>query len=232
MKIGIPKEIKNHEYRVGATPYTVKGFVEAGHEVLIQTKAGEKIGFTDEKYQAVGATIVSSAKDVYECPMVIKVKEPQPEEYDLLHEGQILFCYLHLAPDPKQTEALLKKKIIGIAYETVTEKNGRLPLLVPMSEVAGRIAVQVGAYYLQMANGGKGVLLGGIPGVTPGRVVVFGGVGDAADELDDLKLKDFKYSYGFGLRYVFDENERLTVRADFGFGKNTSGVYSAMQEAF
>ena len=227
MKIGIPKEIKNHEYRVGATPYTIKGFVEAGHEVLVQTKAGEKIGFTDEKYEAAGATIASTAKEVYECPMVIKVKEPQTEEYDLLHEGQILFCYLHLAPDPKQTEALLKRKIIGIAYETVTEKNGRLPLLVPMSEVAGRIAVQVGAYYLQMANGGKGVLLGGIPGVTPGRVVVFGG--------GTVGTEALRMALGLGANVtVFDKNMKTLKVLDQLYAPALKTVYptaGAIEEA-
>ena len=199
IKIGVPKEVKNHEYRVGATPNTVRGFIEAGHEVVIQTKAGEKIGFTDDKYKAVGAKIAASPKEVYECPMIIKVKEPQPSEYDFLQEGQILFCYLHLAPDPKQTEALLKKKVVGIAYETITDKHHRLPLLVPMSEVAGRIAVQVGAYYLQMANGGKGVLLGGIPGVSPGRVVVFGG--------GTVGTESLRMALGLGANVtVFDKN--------------------------
>ena len=227
MKIGIPKEIKNHEYRVGATPYTVKGFVEAGHEVLVQTKAGEKIGFTDEKFEAAGAKVVSSAKEIYACPMVIKVKEPQPEEYDLLHEGQILFCYLHLAPDPKQTEALLKQKIIGIAYETVTEKNGRLPLLVPMSEVAGRIAIQVGAYYLQMANGGKGVLLGGIPGVRPGRVVVFGG--------GTVGTESLRMALGLGANVtVFDKNMKTLKVLDQLYAPALKTVYptaGAIEEA-
>jgi len=227
MKIGVPKEIKNHEYRVGATPYTIKGFVEAGHEVLVQTKAGEKIGFTDEKYEAAGAKVVSSAKEIYECPMVIKVKEPQKEEYELLHEGQILFCYLHLAPDPKQTEALLKQKIIGIAYETVTEKNGRLPLLVPMSEVAGRIAIQVGAYYLQMANGGKGVLLGGIPGVTPGRVVVFGG--------GTVGTESLRMALGLGANVtVFDKNMKTLKVLDQLYAPALKTVYptaGAIEEA-
>lgn len=175
MKIGVPKEVKKDEFRVGATPETVHAFVEAGHTVQVQTQAGAKIGFSDEMYQKAGAKIVSSAKEIYQNEMVIKVKEPQASEFPLLHEGQILFCYLHLAPDPEQTKHLLEKKVIGIAYETVTDEMGRLPLLVPMSEIAGRIAVQAGATALQMVNGGRGCLLGGIPGVKPGKVVVLGG---------------------------------------------------------
>lgn len=175
MKIGIPKEVKKDEFRVGATPETVRSFVEAGHVVEIETMSGAKIGFTDEMYQKAGAKIVLSAKDVYKNEMIIKVKEPQASEFPLLHEGQILFCYLHLAPDPEQTKHLLEKKVVGIAYETVTDANGRLPLLIPMSEIAGRVAVQAGATALQMVYGGRGVLLGGIPGVRPGKVVVLGG---------------------------------------------------------
>ncbi|MGD2170089.1 MAG: alanine dehydrogenase [Chlamydiota bacterium] len=176
MKIGVPKEVKSSEFRVGATPHTVKAFLAKGHEVVIQTKAGEKIGFTDEMYKEAGAKVVPTIEDVYSyAEMIIKVKEPQPEEFPLLKEGQILFTYLHLAPDPDQTEALLKQKVVGIAYETVTDVYNRLPLLVPMSEVAGRVSVQAGATSLQMINGGRGVLLGGIPGVKPGKVVVLGG---------------------------------------------------------
>lgn len=175
MFIGIPKEIKNHEYRVGATPAMVRALVEAGHSVTVQSLAGDKIGFTDELFKAAGAKIVSSAAEVYENELIIKVKEPQESEFPLMHEGQVLFCYLHLAPDPQQTAQLLDKKVVGIAYETVTDAHGRLPLLVPMSEIAGRIAIQVGASLLQLNNGGKGLLLGGVPGVFPGRVVVIGG---------------------------------------------------------
>ncbi len=175
MDIGLPKEIKNHEYRVGMTPIAVKTLVAHGHKVVVQSQAGAKIGFTDAMYHEAGAKIVKTSKEVYQSEMVIKVKEPQPSEFPLLQEGQVLFCYLHLAPDPEQTKQLLQKKIIGIAYETVTDVHHHLPLLVPMSEVAGRISIQVGATYLQIANGGKGVLLGGIPGVKPGKVVVLGG---------------------------------------------------------
>jgi len=175
MKIGIPKEVKNHEYRVGATPAMVQALVKLGHEVFVQKGAGEKIGLFDEDYQGAGAVIVPNAKAVYESEMIIKVKEPQSEEYPLLKENQILFCYLHLAPDPMQTAALLKQKVVGIAFETVVDHKGRLPLLMPMSEVAGRIAIHAGANALHMASGGRGVLLGGVPGVTPGDVVIIGG---------------------------------------------------------
>ncbi len=174
MKIGIPKEIKDHEFRVGATPSGVKALTEAGHEVLIESGAGAAIGFSDDMYSGAGAQPVSR-EAVYACPMVIKVKEPQPSEFPLLWEGQVLFAYLHLAPDPVQTRALVERKVVAIAYETVTDKQGHLPLLVPMSEVAGRLAIQAGANALHMIHGGRGVLLGGVPGVRPGRVVVLGG---------------------------------------------------------
>lgn len=175
MIIGIPKEIKNHEYRVGATPSLVRLLVDAGHDVYVQSHAGDKIGYTDHMFTVAGAKIVHSAEEIYECEMVIKVKEPQSSEYPLLKEGQILFCYLHLAPDPVQTQQLIDSKLVAIAYETVTDTQGRLPLLVPMSEIAGRIAIQVGATSLQLNKGGKGTLLGGVPGVLPARVAVIGG---------------------------------------------------------
>lgn len=174
MKIGIPKEIKPDEYRVGATPHTVHALVLAGHSVEIETAAGEKIGYTDEMYAKAGAKIVASAREVYRNEMVMKVKEPQAAEFSLLWEGQILFCYLHLAPDPEQTKHLLARKVIGISYETVTDEANRLPLLVPMSEIAGRVAIQAGATALQIIHGGRGVLLGGVPGVRPGKVTVLG----------------------------------------------------------
>lgn len=175
MKIGIPAEIKNHEYRVGATPAMVRALVSDGHTVLFQKGAGARIGFPDPLYEEAGAKLVDSAAECYQAEMIIKVKEPQRSEFSLMHEGQILFTFLHLAPDPEQTKALLSRKVIGIAYETVVDKEGRLPLLTPMSEVAGRMAAQAGATALQMANGGRGVLLGGVPGVAPGKVVVIGG---------------------------------------------------------
>jgi len=175
MRIGIPKEIKNHEYRVGATPSMVRTLVEAGHQVSVQTEAGSQIGFTDEMYVQSGAQIVQTPSDVYMNEMIIKVKEPQESEFPLIKEDQILFCYLHLAPDPVQTKHLIDSKCVAIAYETVTDPQGRLPLLVPMSEIAGRLAIQVGATTLQLNHGGKGLLLGGVPGIFPARVVVIGG---------------------------------------------------------
>jgi alanine dehydrogenase len=175
MQIGIPKEVKKDENRVGATPETVYSYVTAGHSVFVEKNAGVQIGFTNEMYQKAGAKIVDSAKEVYSKEMIIKVKEPQDAEFPLLHEGQILFTYLHLAPDPEQTKRLIERKIVGIAYETVTDEAGRLPLLVPMSEVAGRISIQAGATALQLIHGGKGVLLGGIPGVKPAKVIILGG---------------------------------------------------------
>ncbi len=175
MEIGIPKEIKDKEFRVGATPEMVHALVQAGHSVLVETKAGEPIGFTDDMYKGAGGQIVKGPTEVYKAEMVIKVKEPQESEFPLMHEGQILFCYFHLAPDPVQAKNLLERQIIAVAYETVTDKLGRLPLLVPMSEIAGRIAIQAGATALQMANGGRGVLLAGVPGVSPAHVTVIGG---------------------------------------------------------
>ncbi len=175
MLIGIPKEIKNHEYRVGATPEMVRVLVENGHEVWIETQAGSKIGFTDHLYSLAGAIIVDSPRKVYQAEMILKVKEPQKQEYELLREGLILFCYLHLAPNPELARRLLDRKVIGIAYETVRDSQGKLPLLIPMSEIAGRTAVQVGAACMQMNHGGKGLLLGGVPGVSPARVTILGG---------------------------------------------------------
>ena len=174
MRIGIPKEIKDHEYRVGVTPAGVRALKARGHDVLVETMAGARIGFGDALYEAAGA-MIAGRNEAYGCDMVIKVKEPQPSEISLLREGQVLFCYLHLAAEPELTRGLLERKVIGIAYETVTDAQGNLPLLIPMSEVAGRIAVQAGATALQIAYGGSGVLLGGVPGVAPGKVVILGG---------------------------------------------------------
>ncbi len=237
MRIGVPKEIKNHEYRVGMTPEMVFVFVQAGHEVFVETGAGAKIGFTDEMYKSAGAKIVAAPKDVYEAEMVIKVKEPQPEEFPLLKEGQILYCYLHLAPDPEQTKYLLERKVVGIAYETVTDSSGmRLPLLIPMSEMAGRIAIQVGATALQMANGGSGVLLGGVPGVTPGNVVIIGagvvgthaarmalGLGANVTILDKSlsRLRELDAQYGPALKTLYSSPmnlEQAVIHADLVVG--------------
>jgi alanine dehydrogenase len=176
MRIGVPKEIKNHEYRVGLVPAGVRELVAAGHQVLVQTSAGAGIGVEDAAYVAAGAKIVATAKDVFDgADMVVKVKEPQLAECKMLRPGQVLFTYLHLAADAAQANALMASGATAIAYETVTAPNGSLPLLTPMSEVAGRMSVQVGAASLQKANGGLGVLLGGVPGVPPAKVVVLGG---------------------------------------------------------
>ncbi len=174
MLIGIPKEIKKFEYRVGATPSGVRHLVEDGHTVLVEKDAGLAVGFTNDMYEKEGAKIAPGPKEVYDTEMIIKVKEPQKPEFSLLKSGQILFGFLHLAPDAEQTKQLIEKEVVAIAYETVTDDNGRLPLLLPMSEIAGRISIQSGATCLQMNNGGKGLLLGGVPGVFPANVVIIG----------------------------------------------------------
>jgi alanine dehydrogenase len=176
MRVGVPREIKVHEYRVGLTPAGVRELVAAGHEVFVETRAGEGIGCTDLQYQAAGAKIATSAAQVFDLgELVVKVKEPQLNECAMLRKGQVLFTYLHLAADPQQARALMASGVTAIAYETVTAPDGSLPLLTPMSEVAGRMSVQVAANCLQKANGGSGVLLGGVPGVPPAKVVVIGG---------------------------------------------------------
>ncbi|WP_293441554.1 alanine dehydrogenase [Planktotalea sp.] len=176
MKIGCPSEIKPQEFRVGMTPNAAREAITHGHSVLIQTGAGVGAGFADADYLAAGAEIAGNAADVFaKADMIVKVKEPQAGERKMLREGQLLFTYLHLAPDPEQTKDLLASGCTAIAYETVTDRNGGLPLLAPMSEVAGRLAPQVGAWTLQKANGGRGVLMGGVPGVGPARVAVIGG---------------------------------------------------------
>lgn len=176
MLVGVPKEIKSHEYRVGLVPASVYELVHQGHRVIVQAGAGEGIMCTDEMYEAVGATIIPNASDIFEqADMIIKVKEPQPVECKMLRPGQILFTYLHLAADKALTDLLLASGCIGISYETVTDNRGGLPLLAPMSEVAGRLSIQAGSHCLEKASGGRGVLLGGVPGVPPGHVVVIGG---------------------------------------------------------
>ena len=176
MIVGTAREIKTEEYRVGMTPATVKHFKGHGHRVLVETGAGIGSGFSDEEYRSAGAEIIGDREELYgTADMIIKVKEPQPEEYPFLREGQILYTYLHLAPAPELTKALLERKIIGIAYETIELDDGSLPLLVPMSEIAGRLSVQEGAKYLQKTYGGRGILLGGVPGIHRGKVVIIGG---------------------------------------------------------
>jgi len=175
MKIGVPKEIKNNENRVAMTPAGVVTLTTAGHEVFIETGAGIGSSFSDEDYLAAGATIVSTAKEAWAQEMVMKVKEPIPSEYQYFHEGLVLFTYLHLAPELELTQSLLDNKVVGIAYETVQLPNRSLPLLTPMSEVAGKMSVQIGAQYLEKMNGGKGILLGGVSGVPRGKVTIVGG---------------------------------------------------------
>ncbi|HEY9031741.1 MAG TPA: alanine dehydrogenase [Kangiella sp.] len=221
MLIGVPKEIKNHEYRVGMVPGSVREVIAHGHEVIIETNAGIGIGFTDEDYQAVGATIAPSAKEVFaKADMIVKVKEPLADERKRLREGQILFTYLHLAPDMPQTEDLVKSGAVCIAYETVTGAAGGLPLLAPMSEVAGRMSIQAGAECLEKSNGGRGMLLGGVPGVQPAKVVVIGGgvVGTNA----------IKMAVGMGARViVLDRNVNALRRIDAEFGSQVETVYSS-----
>lgn len=175
MEVGVPKETKDQEFRVGLSPSSVRALQESGHSVFVETGAGTGAGFTDEDYQQVGATIVSTPQQAWDRDMVVKVKEPQPGEYDFLQKGQILFTYLHLAADRTLTEQLIQSGAIAIAYETVELPDRRLPLLTPMSVIAGRLSVQFGARFLERQQGGRGVLLGGVPGVRPGKVVVLGG---------------------------------------------------------
>jgi alanine dehydrogenase len=176
MKIGLPKEIKDNEYRVGLTPAGVQALSDAGHQLFVQKTAGEGSGFADEQYVNAGATMLETADEVWQTgDMIVKVKEPVAPEYPRMRENQLLFTYLHLAPEFELTKQLLERKVTGVAYETITDKRGRLPLLTPMSEVAGRMAVQVGATYLEKMNGGRGILLGGVPGVPAANVVIIGG---------------------------------------------------------
>ncbi|HEX8500490.1 MAG TPA: alanine dehydrogenase [Pyrinomonadaceae bacterium] len=222
MIVGLPKEIKDNEYRVGLTPAGVRALNDAGHSVVVEKSAGEGSGFEDALYEKAGARIIDSADDVWaEAEMVVKVKEPVEPEYPRMKEGLLLFTYLHLAPDPKQTQALLEHKVTGIAYETITDRRGTLPLLTPMSEVAGRMAVQVGAQYLEKMNGGRGVLLGGVPGVPGARVVILGGgvVGTNAA----------KIAVGMGAQVtIVDKNlDRLRELDDIFLSKITTLASSA-----
>jgi len=220
MIIGVPKEIKNHEYRVGLTPPSVKEFVKSGHIVLVQASAGAGISATDSEYEAAGATIITSAEEIFsQAEMIIKVKEPQANERAMLREGQILYTYLHLAPDPKQTKDLVNSGATCIAYETVTAAKGGLPLLAPMSKVAGRMAVQAGAHFLEHPNGGLGALLGGVPGVEPLKVVVIGGgvVGSHAAHI----------AVGMGADvWVLDNNPDTLEDHWEQFGRATNAVFS------
>ncbi len=225
MRIGVPKEIKVHEYRVGLVPAAVRELVAAGHEVTVETGAASGIGFADADYQRVGAKIAATAAEVFAgAEMIVKVKEPQPLECAMLRKGQVLYTYLHLAPDPQQTAALIRSGATCIAYETVTAPDGSLPLLTPMSEVAGRMSVQVGAYCLQKANGGRGILLGGVPGVAPAKVVILGGgvsgthaaemaVGMRADvtvvDRSVKRLRELSSIFGASLRTEYSTQEHI-----------------------
>ena len=176
MLIGVPKEIKNHEYRVGLTPGSVRELVHHNHRIMIETSAGAGVGVTDDEYAAAGAIVVDSVEEVYaSAEMIVKVKEPQTSEYSMLREGQVVFTYFHLAPAPELTRALMDSGIIAVAYETVTGPDNTLPLLAPMSEVAGRLSIQAGAHCLERDQGGKGILISGVPGVAPSRVLILGG---------------------------------------------------------
>ncbi len=223
MRVGLPKEIKNHEYRVGLTPASVRELTSRGHQVLVQTGAGASIGLSDAQYVAAGATLAADAAQVFaQADMVVKVKEPQPQECAMLRPGQILYTYLHLAPDPEQTAALVRSGAVCIAYETITGPGGGLPLLAPMSEVAGRMAVQAAAAHLEKSKGGMGVLLGGVPGVPAAHVVVLGAgvVGTHALQM----------AVGMGARVtVLDTNVDRLRQLDLVFGNRIHTLYSTTQ---
>lgn len=222
MLIGVPKEIKNHEYRVGVTPAGVQALAASGHQVRVQSGAGSKIGFADELYRSAGAEITADAHAVYAADMVVKVKELQPSEFSLLHAGQILFCYHHFAPDPVLLEAMLKAGVACVAYETVTAADGALPLLTPMSQVAGRLAPQAGAWALQMANGGSGVLLGGVPGVAPAKVAIIGG--------GTVGMNAARIALGMGAEVtLLDHNAARLAQLDDIFGARLKTVISNAQ---
>ena len=221
MLIGVPKEIKNHEYRVGMVPASARELISHGHQVIVETNAGTGIGFSDDDYRTVGAEIKDSAEAVFaEAEMIVKVKEPLAEERARLREDQILFTYLHLAPDLPQTQDLIKSKSICIAYETVTSDKGSLPLLAPMSEVAGRMSIQAGAQCLEKSKQGRGMLLGGVPGVSPAKVVIIGGgvVGTNAAQM----------AIGMGAQVVIlDRSIDVLRRLDAQFGAQLETVFSS-----
>ena len=220
MLVGVPKEIKNQESRVGLTPASVKELVLRGHQVLVQQNAGAAIGLSDAMYEGAGATIVDTAREVFaRAEMIVKVKEPQPEECAMLRENQILYTYLHLAPDPEQTKALVKSGAVCIAYETITGAHGGLPLLAPMSEVAGRMSIQAGAAHLEKSKGGMGLLLGGVPGVAPGHIAIIGAgvVGTNALQM----------AVGIGARVtILDKNIDRLRQLDLIFGNRICTMYS------
>ncbi len=220
MLIGVPKEIKNHEYRVGMAPASVREAIKHGHQVMVQANAGEGIGVSDDEYAKIGAQIVDSPEEIFaSAELIVKVKEPQAGERAMLREGQVLFTYLHLAPDPEQTKDLIASGAICIAYETVTSPRGGLPLLAPMSKVAGRMAIQAGAYCLEHPHGGLGMLLGGVPGVDPAKVVILGAgvVGTHATHI----------AVGMGADvWVIDRNPEAIENHWRQFGRSTNSVFS------
>ncbi|HLB57913.1 MAG TPA: alanine dehydrogenase, partial [Gammaproteobacteria bacterium] len=220
MLIGVPKEIKNNEYRVGLVPGSVRELIANGHQVMVQSGAGVGIGFDDHAFEQAGAKIVKTAVEIFQAAeMIIKVKEPQPEECRMLREGQVLFTYLHLAPDPEQAKLLQKSGCIAIAYETVTNSRGGLPLLAPMSEVAGRMAIQAGATCLEITNKGSGVLLGGVPGVAPAKVVVLGG--------GVVGTNSVRVAMGMGANVtVIDKSLERLYHLDLQFGSKITTIYS------
>lgn len=220
MLVGVPKEIKNNEFRVGMTPASVREMVAHGHQVVVESEAGSGIGATNADYIAVGASIIDDPVDIFaQAEMIVKVKEPQPDECRMLREGQILYTYLHLAPDPLQTELLLASGVTAVAYETVTGPHGGLPLLTPMSEVAGRMSIQAGAHALEKSMGGAGLLLGGVPGVAPANVVIIGGgvVGTNA----------LKMAVGLEANVtVLDRSLSRLAELDMHFGDRITTLYS------
>ncbi|MDX1901039.1 MAG: alanine dehydrogenase [Gammaproteobacteria bacterium] len=220
MLIGVPKEIKNNEYRVGLVPGSVRELVTNGHQVVVQRGAGAGIGFDDSAFEQAGATLLDTAAEIFQkADMIIKVKEPQPEECRMLREGQVLFTYLHLAPDPEQARLLQASGCIAIAYETVTSKSGGLPLLSPMSEVAGRMAIQAGASSLEITRGGSGILLGGVPGVLAAKVVVLGG--------GVVGTNSVRMAMGMGARVVvIDRSIERLYQLDLQFGSKINTIYS------
>ncbi len=223
MRVGCPREIKDNENRVGLTPAGVRSLVSAGHEVTVEAGAGERSGFSDAEYQSVGGRLARAAADVFDrVDLIVKVKEPQAREIEMMRPGQVLFTYLHLAPDREQAQGLLRRKVTAIAYETIRDVAGRLPLLTPMSEVAGRMAVHVGAFYLQQPNGGRGMLLGGVPGVPPAYVVVLG-AGTAG-------LNAIKVAAGMGARVTALDRSLPALRyLDDIFGNRIESLWSNEQ---
>ena len=223
MKVGVPKEIKNHEYRVGLVPASVRELTSRGHEVFVQSTAGAGIYVEDSEYEAVGATILPDAESVFDtAEMIVKVKEPQAVERAMLREDHTLFTYLHLAPDAPQTEDLVNSGACCIAYETVTDRRGGLPLLAPMSEVAGRLSIQAGAWCLEKAHGGAGVLLGGVPGVEPAKVVIIGG--------GTVGFNACQMAVGLGARVVIMDRDADVMRSlDATFSSQVETVYSSAE---